>query len=313
MAERDATGRDPAEEYLWDPGAAPDAEVARLERALARYRHVPRPLELPRPSRPRRIALALAASIAVLIAAWAWLAANGGGYAVEGLAGVEVARAGDRIETGADAGARMTIARIGDVVVAPRTRLRVDDTGERAHKLYLERGRVRARIDARPGLFQIGTPAGLSIDMGCVYDLAVGDDARSTLVVETGRVAFEEDGRRVLVPAGATCESTPGTGPNVPVRVEAALDFVADVRAIEAARDPDAAAVERVLAADIRDESVTLWHLFTNAASPELRRALLERLLATYPLPDGVGRERIAAGDAAAIDAWREIVARDWR
>lgn len=308
---------DERDDYLWDKSGERDAQVERLERVLARYRY-DRARDgsewVTRKRAPRWVhGLLLAAGLLIGLSVWrAFLSSSGlGGYEVSGIANRERVDVGEQFETRDDS-AVLRVAELGNVRVEPGSRLRVDDDGREAHRLFLERGAVHATIFARPREFQIGTPAGLSVDLGCEYDLAVDDAGRTSMTVTTGRVAFEAHGRSVIVPAGATCQATESEGPNVPVRVEAERSFVAAVRALESAAEPDARDVETVLRASVRDESVTLWHLFLVTSSPELRAKLFARLEAVHPLPDRVGAELLLARESTALAAWRAIVEREW-
>jgi hypothetical protein len=198
------------------------------------------------------------------------------------------------------------------VRVAPGSRLRAERIETGAHHLFLERGRITARILAAPQVFQVGTPAGWSIDLGCEYDLAVDDGGAARLTVRTGRVAFEAGGREVIVPMGFWCETAPEERPSVPVSVEAGEELVRAVRALERDPDPSPEALRVVREADIRDHSVTLWHLFLHAEAPSAREVAYANLARVYPLPRGHDDSAIRAGDPEALLAWREVVARDW-
>jgi ferric-dicitrate binding protein FerR (iron transport regulator) len=168
----------PEDRYLWDRGGEPDPEVERLERLLARHRYDPVRDALPSAlgaarlrARPRARLVTLAASIAAVLAVlvFALREREVPMYHVEGLSEIEHAGAGQSLSTGPDRSARLVIGGLGSVEVEPDSRLRIEDAGERRHELFLERGAVRASIFARPGEFRIGTPAGMSIDLGCVY------------------------------------------------------------------------------------------------------------------------------------------------
>ena len=53
------------EEYLWDRSGPPDADVQRLERLLAPYKHAPGELELPAvPADPETLGVELEAAVA---------------------------------------------------------------------------------------------------------------------------------------------------------------------------------------------------------------------------------------------------------
>jgi hypothetical protein len=302
--------------YLWDKSGPADREVERLEKLLGRYRFDPR--EAPRFERaPRRTwrTWALAAAVVAALgaaAAW-WSRDTRPSYIVEGVADVSRVRVGESFSTGSGDHALITIGSIGSVNVKPGSHVRVDDAGAEHHKLFLERGEVRASIFARPGLFQIGTPAGLSIDMGCVYELAVDGEGASSMHVLTGRIAFAAAGRSVLIPAGAECLATSALGPNVPVRTVASREFVDAVRRLELAPEPDEADLAIVRKSNTHDESVSIWHLFRLAPAEATRRAMLEILARINPLPEGVELSSLLTADDATLDRWREIVERDWR
>jgi hypothetical protein len=297
------------DEYLWSKTGAPDPEVARLEDLLGRYRDGSEPI---RRSSPRRFFLAAAAVIAVALGAW-WFAAgraSTSGYAVRGLAGTSAIDVGDEVAFANDGA--VDLGELGEVRVAAGSRLGVLERGDELHRLFLERGRISASIFAKPRLFQIGTPAGLSIDLGCEYDLAVDDAGMTTLSVRTGRVAFESEGRKVLVPRGATCRAVPGRGPDTPIFEDAEPDFVAALRAVEFAAVPDEAAVARVCELTRREDSLSLFHLL-DAPSRTLRARAFERLSELYPRPTDVTSDGVLAGDESMRASWREDIELDWR
>lgn len=299
------------EDYLWDGSGRPDAETARLERLLGTQRYRDESTRLPARRVPR---LALAAAAVVLVA-WSatflWRAGRDG-YAVDGLAGVARVVAGDELVTDVRTEAWLEVADLGGVTVRPGSRLRVDDREDDAHRFYLERGSIHARILARPRLFQVGTPAGLTVDLGCEYDLEVGDGGVVHLAVQTGRVAFETAGRKVLVPARAGCRADPGRGPDTPCFFDADPEFVRALRAVEFDPAPDPASVRRLIETARREDSLSLWHLL-DAPSPALREAVQAKLALLAPAPPEATRERLLAGDEALREAWRRELESDWR
>jgi hypothetical protein len=211
----------------------------------------------------------------------------------------------------AQAAAVVRVAELGQVTFQPGSRVRVVDCGERAHRMDMEEGRLHAFIDAEPRVFQVGTPAGLTVDLGCEYELTVDESGTARLHVLMGRVAFETGGRKVVVPAKASCETPKGGVPSTPVQDDAEPEFVRAVRAIELAPAPDPADVERVLATDRREDSLTLVHLF-DAPATVVREGAYDVLSRWYPPPPGVTREGTLAGDEAMNAAWRENCRADW-
>ncbi|MBI5431448.1 MAG: hypothetical protein HZA52_01320 [Planctomycetes bacterium] len=260
--------------------------------------------------RARRPWLVAAACVVVVLGAWRLFASRDDGYAVRGVAGTRSLGVGESLDASADA--ELDLGRLGELRVAKGSRLRVVERGDELHKLFLERGAISASIVARPRLFQIDTPAGLSVDLGCEYDLAVDDAGLTTLSVRTGRVAFETDGRKVLVPKGAICRSLPGRGPDTPVFLDAAPDFVAALRSVEFSSQPDPEALARVCELDRREDSLSLFHLL-DAPSRELRTRVFARLSDAYPRPSDVTLEGILAGDERMLASWRAELEPDWR
>jgi hypothetical protein len=260
------------------------------------------------------IAAAIAASLVVALVVWQSRFVNGrsDSYLVRGIEGLGSLSAGDGFDIAAGSDAVLRIASIGEVTLKPGARGRVDEVGAHSHRLFLERGELHAKIRAAPRVFQIGTPAGITIDLGCEYDLAVDDDGTAHMHVRTGQVAFETKGRKVIVPKGASCDAKKDDVPNTPVMNDAPAAFVAAVRAVEFADEPAESDVRTVLEFDRREDSVSLWHLL-DARSTRLREAVYDRLARTWPQPQGVTREGILAGDPAMRAAWRELVQRDWR
>ncbi len=231
-------------------------------------------------------------------------------------------RAGDRLVTDADTRARLEIGEIGAVVVEPESTLRIERPGpelaaDAEHLLWLERGALTASIFAAPRLFQLGTPSGLAVDLGCVYTARVEDDGTTRLTVVSGQVSFETPERRVTVPSGASTAAVPGLGPLTPT-----WDRAPDAwRAAVARLDHLVAhggtgidgALDSVLATDQPEDSLTLWHLLAWPALSQAGRArVAERLEQLVPAPAEADRLDCLALDATALNAWRDALGWSW-
>lgn len=314
--------------YLWDPSREPDPEVQRLERVLARYRFVER--GTPRWSRegsrarivprvPQVIGGLLVAAAAVIV--WMLVARDSEpAYRVEGLPGRDLVRAGDAIEVKAGEDARVVIGALGHVELDAGSRLRVEDCGKDAHRLYLERGRVRASIVAQPRAFQIDTPSGKTVDLGCAYELEVDASGAARVRVTSGQIEFTFDGREVYVPANASCTATPSAGPGWP-ELDARSGALDDVLAIARGKSiesktPDAV-LDELLAECTDEDTLTLWHVYDGSTKDGVadwvRQRVLVRLLREFPLPRGVTEEGVRSGDRAQRRAWRESMQPAWR
>jgi hypothetical protein len=329
------------DKYLWDGSGEPDRAIAALESELARHRWSGR---LPQESLParapvRRVPLALAAGLVAVAALagglWLWSQdgttapqaplADGPTYRAEALAGTVVAgdlHAGDRLVTDAGTRARVAIGELGSIVVEPDSSLRFERPGpalaaDAEHLLWLERGAITASIFAAPRLFQLGTPSGLAVDLGCIYTARVEDDGTTLLTVKAGQVSFEAEQRRVTVPSGASTRAMPGRGPATPTWDRAPAAWRAAVARLDELAASGAggldAVLDTVLATDQPDDSLTLWHLLAWSALPQAaRERVAERLAQLVPPPTGAGRQECLALDVQALAAWRDALGWSW-
>ncbi len=318
------------DEYLWDKGGVADPEVVELEELLGRYRHRGAPPELGR-RRPRtRAILLVAASILAAVSGALWLSrpsASSPVYMLEVLAGSPQiggeSRAGGALAPGealtTDAASRalVRVGDIGTVELEPGCRLAVREAGDvpgsagADYLLYLERGGIRAEIFAEPRAFQVGTPSGLAVDLGCVYEARVEDDGTTLLSVESGLVAFETPARRVVVPQGAVTRSHPVHGPGTPVWEDASAEYrLAAQRLDERTGDPSANLEVLLSTVDERD-SLTLWHLL-DLDDVRHREQVYDRLAAIAPPPSGVKKERVLEGDEDMRKRWRRTLSWYW-
>jgi hypothetical protein len=314
-----------SERYLWDKSGPEDPEVARLERALAPLRWSGRvPEREPTPRRSRLVWALAAAALVVAFLSFALLRRGSDvSYQYDVLAGMPVLegagsaerelRSGDVLTTDERSRAKLRVADLGDVVLEPGTRLRIErpenGAGGAEHLVALERGTIVASIFAAPRAFQLGTPAGIAVDLGCVYRTTVEEDGSTRLAVVSGQVSFEARERRAIVPAGAWCRARPGDGPGPALREDAPAALVEAVERLETDAAP--AAVEAVLAAARPDDALTLWHLLEHP-SAEVRSAVFEVLAAQSPLPEGLERDDLLSGDRASLDLWRHTMSWSW-
>jgi len=267
-------------------------------------------------------------------------------YSIESSNGrfeVEAARAADgalvagsRLVTQPESRVTLRVGPIGRVTVEPETRLRIEDATAAAgatsggeYLLWLERGSISASIFAAPRLFQLGTPSGIAVDMGCMYTASVDDADVTRLAVTLGQVSFETPQRHVLVPAGASTRAWPGRGPGTPVWDDATPEFRAAVERLDELSDrvesgaTDGAiggparmqaevALATVLATQRPEDSLSLWHLLDDELGDELRGRTYDKLEALAPPPEGVTREGCLARDREQLLAWRDTLGWAW-
>lgn len=319
-----------SDEYLWDPAATPDPEIARLEALLRPVAWREEPLRtdaLPRMSRTPSIHVVRWS----LLAAGALLAVGGlraarraavHPWQVTAEAGAPVVRGADGsiargvlprdgvVETDAQSRAAVTVGRIGRAELGPGSRLRLVSAGASEHRMALERGTLHASIDAPPRYFLVQTPSALAVDLGCVYTLTTDERGNGRIVVEEGEVELVSGGLTVAVLAGNEASLRNGAGPGLPYPVKASPALKRAVAAYDAAPASDAA-LTGVLAAADSGSTITLWHLLARADSAARERAYA-RLAAIAPPPASVTRERVVRGESGALQRWRTEIQPAW-
>ena len=326
------------DDYLWDGRGTPDEEIVRLEARLARFRHCAALAPLPPRRAPARFAvqaalqLAAAAASLVLVAAAAWFAftVRSSGWTVQALAGAPAVAGtaiatpsrvpiGETVTTDGRSRARIDVSTIGFVDVEPDSRVRLLASRAGEYRLALDRGEIRARIWAPPRRFFVNTPSSTAIDLGCAYTLRVDEHGAGSVLVESGWVAFEHNGRESFIPQNAVCATRPGAGPGTPCYTDAPAGIEAALTILDFSSTDDvrrAAALETVLSRARVKDAFTLWHLLSRGTRAE-RERVYQRLASLVPPPAGVTRERILAGDRRARDAWWNALGLDtaswWR
>jgi Putative zinc-finger/FecR protein len=218
--------------------------------------------------------------------------------------------AGELLETDAASRVNVNIPQIGEVEIAPNSRVRLVTTNESEHRLALERGLLHAQITAPPRLFFVDTPSAEAIDLGCEYTLEVDDAGRGLLHVTLGWVMLVRDGREAYVPIGAMCETRPGVGPGTPFFADVSDEFRNALARYDFDNGGDEAL--RVVLEGARDrDTFTLWHLLQRVDEPT-RAVVLNRMIALVGLPRCVTRRGIMQLDKAMLDCWKDELDLVW-
>lgn len=305
-----------ANDYLWDPSAPVDEEVAAVERALAPLRF--EGTELPdlgsarwsgNPKHRRWMAAAVAAVAlsgvlaALVIHRWSWPA--GRAWPIATAAGLpDRLEVGRPLRLGPAQRARVSVARIGAMEVEPGSEITLRSTASNRHRVVLTQGVVRVRVWAPPGTVTFKTPAGDLVDLGCAFRLAVDPQGRAHVSVESGWVELEGAEGESLVPAGASSTMAVDERPRAPVFDDAAPAFREGVRALESRLDEGAAAPPLTFLAGARRKDAMTLLLVAKDAPSGVARLLLERAAALQPPPPDVTIDAILAGDRAPLWRW---------
>lgn len=217
---------------------------------------------------------------------------------------------GSYLVTDGSSRARVAVADIGTVDIAPNSRVKLVGTNQKQHRLSLERGSLHARIAAPPRLFIVDTPSAVAVDLGCEYTLEVDKAGNNKLHVTSGFVALERGGRESIVPAGAMCLTKKGKGLGTPFSAETSPAFRTALERFDFSGG-GSAAVDTLLANRNFYDIISLWHLLSRV-SPADRGRVFDALAAYVGPPEGVGREGILKLDRKMLETWREEVERVW-
>jgi FecR protein len=309
-------------DYLSDKTGDVDPEVERLERALGQFAQASPPPPWPGSVRleaddgraalsasSRWMGVALLAASLALVIGGVTLAFRfrpaAPGWQVTTSSGRSLLAVGGWLETGDREHASFNVADIGQVILEPRTRLRLLTTRAGHHSLELARGTMHATIWAPPNQFFVETPSTLAVDLGCAYTLTVDDEGAGLVSVLVGWVGFKWHDRESFIPAGSACATRPRIGPGTPYNERVSPAYREALSTIDFRPDaPEAAnALTLVLAESTERDEVTLWHLLSRVR-PEDRDRVFDRLSAVVPPPPGVTREGVRAGNRQMLDAW---------
>lgn len=224
--------------------------------------------------------------------------------------GAESLRVGSTLETDAVSSAKIDVADIGHVEVAPNSLVKLVNSTESEHRLSLERGKLSARIYAPPRLFVVDTPSAVAVDLGCAYDLDVDEAGDSRLHVTSGYVALEREGLESIVPAGAICYTKRGKGLGTPFSESASPEFQKELRKFDF-HDGGTRSLAKILELAKAKDTLTLWHLISRVSGSD-RTHVLDKTLTFANLPEGVTRKGILRLDKNMLEKLRYELENFW-
>jgi len=247
---------------------------------------------------------ALAAGLVLALAGVLWLRQTRAPWRVLRAEGAYTLASG-RLETSASSRVRLGVGRLGEVDVAPRSRVRLL-SAHPEHRMALDGGRIEARISAPPRLFYVETPAATAVDLGCAYTLAVDSAGGSLIHVTVGWVELRRLGRASVVPFNMAAYTRPGFPPGTPFADRASDSLKSALYRFDFGRGGDGAAAV-VLREATATDAITLWHLLQRTEGAT-RVAVYRRLAALAPPPPGAAQARLLALDRGALETWWEAL-----
>ena len=319
--------KDVEHDYLWNPDDVPEPDIVALEAHLQSFsaqslRLGERRLPLPTtPSHRLRWWMGIAAALATVFvgsvlffqhrlewpSAAPWHASITTNANATRTLRLEL---GQSFETRADETARLEVARIGSVVVAPNSVVNLAATGKGRHRLQLEHGRLRAKVWAPPGYFGVNAGSDVAVDLGCEFDIVKEIGGRGSLTVSSGWVLYVRGAEETLIPEGYGL-SFDADAVSTPVRANADhafrdLTVQLDLQLRQAT--PDSVRIDtladRIATTATSNDTFTLLSLLSR--HPELARtSLYPRLAAALNVSlDDVHRSRWLRDDMEAKNQW---------
>jgi hypothetical protein len=316
-----------SENYLWDPTAAADPEVAALERILAPCSAASRLGVTP----PRRLmqrqkslwfmaAAGSAALVATIVwaglqyrltwdtgAAWAMTIHRNGALTAESL------EVGEQVTTTGQETLKIDVARIGVMTIGPNSSVRLQETRAGRHRVVLDYGRLRAKVWAPPAQFAVLSGETRFTDMGCEFELTIDPAGAGEMEVHSGWVNYAGASAGVGVIEGhmvnfdAERISTPYRRGATPEFRETLAQL--DMRLAAGGEPAELQALADRLASLAADaDYFTLLRLL--AAHPQLARGrIYDRLAAAFATPvDENHRQLWLDNDADAKRLWWDKV-----
>lgn len=210
---------------------------------------------------------------------------------------------GETLETDANSRAKITVADIGKVEIAPNSRVKLITSQSTERRLFLEHGALEAQILAPPRLFMVDTPSAVAVDLGCAYRLEVDRAGNSKLHVTSGFVSLERGGREAIVPAGALCLTKKGAGLGTPFSETASTVFQQALYKFDFANGGKES-LQTILKESRGYDTVTLWHLLSRVSKSE-REKILEIIVSFIKLPESITREGILNLDKKMLERLR--------
>ncbi len=219
-------------------------------------------------------------------------------------------KVGEFLETDANSKAKIQVANIGNVEIAPNSRVKLVKTNSTEHRLSLEKGELKAKIDAPPRFFIVDTPSAVAVDLGCEYTLEVDREGNGKLHVTKGFVALERGGREAIVPAGALALMKKGKGVGTPFSEDASPKFQAALYKFDF-ENGGGVALQAIIKESSLYDSLTLWHLLSRVAKTE-RGKVFDALAIQIKPPANVTREGILKLDKKMLAAWWKEIENVW-
>jgi len=216
---------------------------------------------------------------------------------------------GDRLLLGKD-------GRLADLELTNGSRLAIRSLSRKQTILALLEGEMDAFVsaEAKPGFFNVDTPATRCVDLGCQYRLTVDSKGTSHVEVLLGRVAFRDAHKpwraEVFVPHGAVCSADPQRGSNTPRYADMETGLTRLLDSYDAL-EPDQGesrlqlATSFITQAERKEDMLPVWH-FLRDPDPKIATSAAAKLRSGYGRIPGNHARPGTVPSAEEQALWRE-------
>ncbi len=209
---------------------------------------------------------------------------------------------GDWLTTDSHSKARLIAGMAGEIDVDPDSRLQLLETKDTGCRIFLQSGKIDARIWAPANHFSVITPSAAAIDLGCSYTIEVDKKGSSILKVTDGKLIVKSGGSEEIVVAGTLCETRKNKDPGTPYLADASAEFKEALLNFDFGGRTDEE-LEAVLESSTENDALSLWYLLKNA-KPERVRLIYDRLSELVPPPVSVTYEGIVKKNEKMLKEW---------
>lgn len=208
----------------------------------------------------------------------------------------QVLTVGQWLTTAENERAQLQVADIGTLDISEGSRIRIKHSiTHTEHRLELDHGTIKARVDAPPKLLVIESDLGQIVDMGCAYTLAINKNNEGYLHVTQGAVVIEQPSKTIhtntitkklpiYLPAGARVESNQDHGLCLPFFDDSDAALIRAIRQIPHTPIPMSLLPIPMSLFQRPQDSLTLWYALERVENPNTRRLLSARLLELVPM-----------------------------
>ncbi len=209
---------------------------------------------------------------------------------------------GEWLTTDSHSKARLIAGMAGEIDVDPNSRLQLLETKDTGCRIFLQGGKIDARIWAPANHFSVITPSSTAIDLGCTYTIEVDKKGSALLNVTDGKLIIKSGGSEEIVTAGTICETRKNKSPGTPYLADASREFKEALSNFDfGGRTEDE--LETVLENASKNDAVSLWYLLKNSR-PERIRLIYDRLSELVPPPVSVTYEGMLKKNETMLKDW---------